>query len=131
MTAVSGDTDLVTVRTEGPVRVVTINRHHARNAVDNATARALVAAFEDLERDDTAAVAVITGADGAFCAGGDLKEVAAPGARVVTVPETDEEEATSVDTVGGGLVVVAVSPDDALGLVAAASTRLLTVTWSG
>lgn len=56
--------------------------------------------------------------------------VAAPGAQVVAVPSPEEGEATSVDTVGGGLVVVAVPPDEALGLVAAASTRLLTVTWS-
>jgi enoyl-CoA hydratase len=91
MTAVSGDTDLVTVSKDGPVTIVTINRHHARNAVNNATARALVAAFEEFDRDDSAAVAVLTGAGGAFCAGGDLKEVVATGAREwledLTIPD--------------------------------------------
>ncbi len=63
--------------------------------------------------------------------GGGRAYVAAPGAQVVTVPRDDEaRSATAVDAVGGGLVVVAVPPDRALGLVAAASTRLLTVTWS-
>jgi Flp pilus assembly protein CpaB len=56
--------------------------------------------------------------------------VAAPSARVVVVPEPDERDASAADTVGGGLVVVAVTPDQALGLVGAASARLLTVTWS-
>jgi enoyl-CoA hydratase len=81
MTAESGDADVVTVAKDGPVTIVTINRPAARNAVDNATARALVEAFEAFDRDDSASVAVLTGADGAFCAGGDLKEVAATGAR--------------------------------------------------
>ncbi len=56
--------------------------------------------------------------------------VAAPGARVVAVPRPGEDAASSVDAVGGGLVVVAVPQDQVLGLVAAASTRLLTVTWT-
>jgi hypothetical protein len=55
--------------------------------------------------------------------------VAAPGARVVAVPAPQTGEATSVDTVGGGLVVLAVPPEEVTGLVAAAGTRLLTVTW--
>ena len=57
---------------------------------------------------------------------------AAPDARVVAIPrERAGDRATAVDAVGGGLVVVAVTPDQALGLVAAASTRLLSVTWVG
>jgi Flp pilus assembly protein CpaB len=56
--------------------------------------------------------------------------VAAPGARVLAVPaEHEKDRATAVDAIGGGLLVVAVPPDQALGLVAAASTRLLNVTW--
>ena len=67
------------MRTErrGPVTVVTIDRPHARNAVDAEHAAALTAAFEAFDADDDAAVAVLTGAGGTFCAGADLKAAAA------------------------------------------------------
>jgi enoyl-CoA hydratase len=57
----------------GPVTVVTIDRPEVRNAVDGATAEALLSAFEDFDDDPDAAVAVLTGAGGTFCAGADLK----------------------------------------------------------
>src|SRR5580765_7958152 len=65
------------VRTEihGPVLVVTIDRPHARNAVDRPTADLLAAAFRAFEADDSVGVAVLTGADGTFCAGADLKGI--------------------------------------------------------
>ncbi len=63
------------------VAVVTLQRPEARNAVDDPTAAALDAAFERFDADDACAVAVLTGAGGHFCAGADLKAVAA-GARV-------------------------------------------------
>jgi enoyl-CoA hydratase len=61
---------------DGPVLIVTLNRPERRNAVDLATAQALFDAFSAFEIDDEAAVAVLTGADGAFCAGADLKALA-------------------------------------------------------
>jgi enoyl-CoA hydratase len=61
---------------EGPVTIVTIDRPEVRNAVDRATAEALVAAFAAFDADDGASVAVLTGAGGTFCAGADLKAVA-------------------------------------------------------
>jgi hypothetical protein len=57
--------------------------------------------------------------------------VAAPSARVVAVPADPDRTSTSADTLGGGLVVVAVPEELATGLVAAAASRLLTVTWGG
>jgi enoyl-CoA hydratase len=59
------------------VLIVTINRPEVRNAVDIATSTALLSAFEQYERDDRASVAVLTGAGGTFCAGADLKAMAA------------------------------------------------------
>jgi enoyl-CoA hydratase/carnithine racemase len=59
------------------VLVVTINRPEVRNAVDIATSEALLAAFQEYERDERASVAVLTGAGGTFCAGADLKAIAA------------------------------------------------------
>jgi enoyl-CoA hydratase len=58
------------------VLVVTINRPEVRNAVDSATARALVEAFRDFDTDSSLRVAVLTGAAGTFCAGADLKALA-------------------------------------------------------
>jgi len=48
-----------------------------RNAVDGPTAAELAAAFRRFEADNALAVAVLTGASGTFCAGADLKAVAA------------------------------------------------------
>jgi len=66
----------VQTTTQGPVRIVTINRPHARNAVDHDTALALYDAFKAFDADETASVAILTGAGGNFCAGADLKAVA-------------------------------------------------------
>ena len=56
--------------------VVTIDRPERRNAVDRATADALLEAFEAFDADDDASVAVLTGAGGTFCAGADLQAIA-------------------------------------------------------
>jgi len=60
----------------GPVTVVTIDRPERRNAVDRATADALLEAFEAFDADDGASVAVLTGSSGTFCAGADLQAIA-------------------------------------------------------
>jgi enoyl-CoA hydratase len=67
----------VRVERDGPVTVVTIDRPERRNAVDRAAADALAAAFREADHDPGTSVAVLTGAGGAFCAGADLKAVAA------------------------------------------------------
>lgn len=63
----------------GRVTIVTIDRPDARNAVNGAVARGLDDALDRFERDDDAWVGVLTGAGSAFCAGVDLKVVAAGG----------------------------------------------------
>lgn len=67
--------DSVRVESDGPVRIITIDRPQARNAVDGPTAVRLTEAFTEFEADDAAAVAILTGADGTFCAGADLKAI--------------------------------------------------------
>jgi enoyl-CoA hydratase len=67
----------VTFDVDGPVAVVTIDRPEVRNAVDGPTARALADAFRGFDADDALLAAVLTGAGGTFCAGADLKAVAA------------------------------------------------------
>lgn len=69
------------IEKDGPVTIVTIDRPGARNAVDPETGAALLEAFEAFERDEAALVGVLTGAEGAFCAGADLKFVSEAGFR--------------------------------------------------
>ncbi|MEZ0362527.1 crotonase/enoyl-CoA hydratase family protein [Mycobacterium sp. pUA109] len=71
-------TDPVRVERNGPVATVILNRPEARNAVNGPTAAALFAAFDEFDRDDTAAVAVLWGDGGTFCAGADLKAIGTP-----------------------------------------------------
>lgn len=61
----------------GPITVITLDRQHARNAVDRPTAEALADAFRAFDADEDARVAVLHGAHGTFCAGADLKALAA------------------------------------------------------
>jgi enoyl-CoA hydratase len=71
-----------------PVAIVTIDRPEVRNAVDGRTARALAEAFSRFDRDAAAHVAVLTGTGGFFCAGADLKALAAGDERDIS-PEAD------------------------------------------
>jgi len=57
------------------VTIVTIDRPHARNAVDGPTATLLADAFRAFDADDEHDIAVLTGAHGTFCAGADLKAI--------------------------------------------------------
>jgi enoyl-CoA hydratase len=66
----------VRVERDGPVTTVILSRRERRNAVDRDTAQALADAFRAFEADSTAAVAVLFGEHGNFCAGADLKAVA-------------------------------------------------------
>src|SRR5262250_792332 len=70
----------MSVRAErsGPVTTVILDRPEARNAVDGPTAAALAGAFREFDADGAAAVAVLWGAGGTFCAGADLKAVGGP-----------------------------------------------------
>src|SRR6059036_1667594 len=66
-------------RSQGPVAVVTIDRPDVANAIDRPTAAALADTFRRLEADESLHVAVLTGANGTFCAGADLKAMREPG----------------------------------------------------
>jgi enoyl-CoA hydratase len=65
----------VRYETHDQIAIVTIDRPEVRNAVDGPTAEALAEAFRRFEADDDRAVAILTGANGVFCAGADLKAV--------------------------------------------------------
>ncbi|GAA1178884.1 crotonase/enoyl-CoA hydratase family protein [Pseudonocardia alaniniphila] len=65
----------VRVERDGPVTTVFLHRPERRNAVDGATAAQLADAFRAFDADENAAVAVLHGEGGVFCAGADLTAV--------------------------------------------------------
>ncbi|MFE5555712.1 crotonase/enoyl-CoA hydratase family protein [Streptomyces sp. NPDC056544] len=65
----------VRVERDGPVYTVILSRPEVRNAVDGPTAARLADAFREFEADEGAAVAVLWGEGGTFCAGADLKAI--------------------------------------------------------
>jgi enoyl-CoA hydratase len=66
-------TSPVLVERRDCVLVITINRPEVRNALDGAAARALAAAADELDADSELRVGVLTGTNGSFCTGMDLK----------------------------------------------------------
>jgi enoyl-CoA hydratase len=65
--------DAVSVGRDGPVTIVTITRPERRNAVDSHCAEQLRQAFVEFDGDEQQSVAILTGIEGTFCAGADLK----------------------------------------------------------
>lgn len=61
----------------GAVAIITLNRPEARNAIDVAMALALDGALRVAESDEATRATVVTGHGPAFCAGADLKALAA------------------------------------------------------
>ncbi|MGY2049665.1 enoyl-CoA hydratase-related protein [Methylobacterium sp. JK268] len=79
---------VLTERVGEHVAIVTLNRPRARNAVDPALARGLAAALAWTEAEAAIRAVVLAGSPcGAFCAGADLKVVAAGGADSLWLPE--------------------------------------------
>lgn len=64
------------IETNGVVRTLRLDRPKRRNALDEPTLRALVAALEAAEGDDETRAVILTGTDPAFCAGLDLNTFA-------------------------------------------------------
>lgn len=63
----------VLMETKGKVCTITINRPEVKNAIDQEAAQQLADAFRQFENDEQLHVAVLTGREGNFCAGADLK----------------------------------------------------------
>ena len=64
--------DEIQVESDGPVRVVRLNRPDDLNATNHVLHRGIAALFGQLDADPDARAAVITGNGTAFCAGGDF-----------------------------------------------------------
>jgi len=84
----TGTTDLLASLDDG-VLMLTLNRPEARNAMSGAMTSALGQQLADAELDGAVKCIVLTGAGKGFCAGGDVKGMAARAtARSVTTPST-------------------------------------------
>jgi 2-(1,2-epoxy-1,2-dihydrophenyl)acetyl-CoA isomerase len=91
------------VENQGRARVIRINRPEVRNALTDRLAWEIVTAVEQAAKDDDVWVVGITGTDGAFCAGLDLRDRAAGGGS----PLSEMDQAVDdVNWVGRFLVVL-------------------------
>ncbi len=79
MTEIDTGTDDLLARRDDGVLVLTLNRPERRNALSDDMLQALARTLADAEDDDDVGCVVLTGAGGAFCAGGDVKAMAAGG----------------------------------------------------
>jgi enoyl-CoA hydratase len=75
--------------TDGPVAIITLDRPEVANAIDRDTAEELADIAERFDADPDLNVAVITGANGKFCAGADLKAMQEDGAPRASRVEPD------------------------------------------
>ena len=76
MTTIDTGTEDLLGEIDDGVAVLTLNRPARRNAFSGAMVNALGAALAQLELDESVGAIVVTGAGGAFCAGGDVKAMA-------------------------------------------------------
>jgi 2-(1,2-epoxy-1,2-dihydrophenyl)acetyl-CoA isomerase len=77
MTTLDTGTEDLRADIDGGVAVITMNRPGRRNAFSQAMLSAMAAVLAQVETDDAVGCVVLTGAGGAFCAGGDVKSMAA------------------------------------------------------
>ncbi|MDR1463323.1 MAG: enoyl-CoA hydratase [Azoarcus sp.] len=133
MTSDTQEEALVLKTQENGIVRLTLNRPRARNALSQAMLDALLAEFETLAADRSAAVVVLAGAGPAFCAGHDLKEMRAAGydrayaeklfatcgalmRRIVSLPQPVIARAHGIATAAGAQLVatcdLAIAADD-------------------
>jgi enoyl-CoA hydratase len=74
--SLSAEEPLVKLESEGPIRIVTLNRPEARNAFNDPLKLAFVDVLRALARDREARSVVLTGAGSSFSGGGDISNFA-------------------------------------------------------
>jgi 2-(1,2-epoxy-1,2-dihydrophenyl)acetyl-CoA isomerase len=77
MTTIETGTEHLLASVDDGVATLTMNRPERRNALSGEMLEGLAAALAAVELDDSVGCVVLTGAGGAFCAGGDVKSMAA------------------------------------------------------
>jgi enoyl-CoA hydratase len=89
----------VSVRTDGAVRYLSMERGETRNALSNEMKVALVEQLHDYERDDALRVMILSNCDGgAFSAGGDLQRVHGRLTRGLPIADPDAPDLFAVLT---------------------------------
>ena len=68
--------EMILTETHGRVGLITLNRPHVMNALNNQLMREAMDALEVFDKNDTISAMVITGNEKAFAAGADIKEMA-------------------------------------------------------
>jgi 2-(1,2-epoxy-1,2-dihydrophenyl)acetyl-CoA isomerase len=79
VTTIDTGTDELLARVDDGVAVLTLNRPERRNAMTGEMMDAMARVLAEVEVDDDVGCVVLTGAGGAFCAGGDVKAMAGEG----------------------------------------------------
>jgi len=87
--------DVVLSEVRDRIATITLNRPEARNALSRAVIKGLRAAVRAAQADDDVDVLILTGADPAFCAGLDLKELGSSSGSA-TVSDTQPTAETPV-----------------------------------
>jgi isohexenylglutaconyl-CoA hydratase len=110
----------IVVQRDGEVLYVTLNRPEVRNAMSLAMVRELRAVLAQAEIDKRTRAIVLSGAGGHFCAGGDIKDMAAARARLAAEPDALRETNAAfgelcVAYAGTGLAVVTVLQGTVMG----------------
>jgi enoyl-CoA hydratase len=73
--------ELVKIEIIDRIQIITVNRPQARNAINYETAHELARVLDEMDANDGVAVAILTGAQGTFSSGMDLKAFAQSGQR--------------------------------------------------
>ena len=101
MREIDTGTDDLIAGVEDGVAVLTLNRPDRRNALSRALLEGLASTLAAVEVDDDVGAVVVTGAGGAFCAGGDVKDMASGvGAEVPWDVQVHRQRLNHRDTAG-------------------------------
>jgi len=103
-TAADGEPSLLYER-RGPTVVLTMNRPERRNALSLDMLVRLADAWEAVDGDDTVRAAILTGAGGAYCVGGDLAAGWMAGNRASEPTEHEQRALADMAIVGRGLLL--------------------------
>jgi len=91
--------ETLATRREGAVLHVSLNRPQSRNAMSLRMVQELQTVLQQAEHDDAVRVLVLRGSGGHFCAGGDLKDMAAARMRAMQAPAASAQGTPSADPV--------------------------------
>jgi len=84
------ETETLLLSQEDHVLHITLNRPKARNAMSLKMVQELMATFESIAHDEAIRAVVLRGAEGHFCAGGDIKDMA--NARMAAAQKKSEDD---------------------------------------